>query len=41
MDFKMSVASPVGKALLDHKVGEEVEVATPRGSLCYHIKEIG
>ena len=40
MDFKMSVVSPVGKALMYHSVGEEVEVATPRGSLRYHIKEV-
>jgi transcription elongation factor GreA len=37
MDFKMSVASPVGKALMDHHAGDEVEVATPRGSLRYRI----
>ena len=37
MDFKMSVASPVGKALMDHRAGDEVEVATPRGSLRYRI----
>lgn len=40
MDFKMSVASPVGKALMDHTVGEEVQVVTPRGSLRYSIKEV-
>ena len=40
MDFKMSVASPVGKALMDHVAGEEVEVATPRGSLRYRIEEV-
>jgi transcription elongation factor GreA len=40
MDFKMSVASPVGKALIDHTVGEEVEVVTPRGNLRYRIKEV-
>ena len=37
MDFKMSVASPVGKALMDHHAGDEVEVTTPRGSLRYRI----
>ena len=40
MDFKMSVASPVGKALMDHTVGEEIEVATPRGNLRYRIKAV-
>ena len=40
MDLKMSVASPVGKALMGHKVGEEVEVSTPRGRLRYRIEEV-
>jgi transcription elongation factor GreA len=40
MDFKMSVASPVGKALMNHTVGDEVEVVTPRGYLRYRIKEV-
>ncbi len=40
MDFKMSVASPVGKALMDHQAGEEVEVTTPRGSLRYRIEGV-
>jgi transcription elongation factor GreA len=41
MDFKMSVASPVGKALMDHVAGEEVRVNTPRGTLQYRIEKIG
>ena len=40
MDFKMSVASPVGRALMDHTVGDEVEVVTPRGNLRYRIEEV-
>lgn len=40
MDFKMSVASPVGKALMNRAVGEEVDVATPRGNLRYRIEEV-
>jgi len=40
MDFKMSIVSPVGRALVDHTVGEEVEVATPRGNLRYRIKKV-
>ena len=40
MDFKMSVASPVGRALMDHTAGDEVEVATPRGNLRYRIEEV-
>jgi len=40
MNFKMSVISPVGKALMNHVVGEEVEVVTPRGMLRYQIKKV-
>jgi transcription elongation factor GreA len=40
MDSKLSVASPVGKALIGHRAGEEVEVATPRGNLSYRVKGI-
>lgn len=40
MDLKMSVASPVGKALMGHKVGEEIDVITPRGRLRYRIEEV-
>jgi transcription elongation factor GreA len=37
---KLSNESPVGKAILGHKKGETVEVATPRGSLKYKILDI-
>ena len=37
---KISNASPVGKALLGKRVGDEVEVATPGGSLKLKIVEI-
>ena len=37
---KLSNESPVGKAIIGHKKGETVEVATPRGSLKYKILEI-
>jgi len=37
---KISIASPVGKALLDRTVGEEVEVSVPAGSLRFRIEEI-
>jgi len=37
---KLSNESPVGKAIMGHKKGETVEVATPRGSLKYKILEI-
>lgn len=36
---KLSVASPVGRALLNRRAGEQVEVATPRGTLCYLLIE--
>jgi len=39
-ELKLSNESPVGKAILGHKKGETVEVATPRGSLKYKILEI-
>jgi len=37
---KISEDSPVGKALLGCKLGEEVEVATPAGTSVYRILEI-
>ena len=37
---KLSNESPVGKAIIGHKKGETIEVATPRGSLKYKILEI-
>ena len=37
---RISNTSPVGKALLGHKVGEKVEVATPAGKAVYEIVEI-
>jgi transcription elongation factor GreA len=40
MDYKMSSASPVGRALMDHRVGEEVVVATPRGDLRYRVEAL-
>ncbi|MBF8266816.1 MAG: greA [Dehalococcoidia bacterium] len=40
MSHKMSNASPVGKALMDHRAGEEVVVATPRGNLRYRIEGV-
>ena len=39
-ELKLSNESPVGKAIIGHKKGETVEVATPRGSLKYKILEI-
>ncbi len=37
---KISVQSPIGKALLGHKVGDVVEVAVPAGSLKLEILSI-
>ncbi|MBF0252223.1 MAG: transcription elongation factor GreA [Candidatus Omnitrophica bacterium] len=37
---KISVTSPVGKAMLGHKVGEIVEVSVPAGILRYEIVKI-
>lgn len=34
---KLSVSSPVGRALLERREGEEIEVAVPRGLLRYRI----
>ena len=34
---KISDESPVGKALLGHKVGDKVEVETPRGVVTYKV----
>ncbi len=37
---KISITSPVGKALLGKKVGDIVEVRVPAGTLKYEIREI-
>ena len=37
---KISNTSPVGKALLGHKVGEQIQVQTPAGVATYEIIEI-
>jgi transcription elongation factor GreA len=39
-DGKISSVSPVGKALLDARVGEEVEIAVPSGKLRLKIEDI-
>ena len=36
---KISLTSPIGRALLGRKAGDEVEVQTPRGTRCYEILE--
>ena len=37
---RLSNESPVGRAIIGHKKGETVDVATPRGSLKYKILDI-
>ena len=37
---KLSVASPVGKAILDHGKGDTVEVSTPRGPASYLVAKV-
>jgi len=37
---KISISSPVGKALLGHKVGEKVEIQVPARKLKYEILKI-
>ncbi|MDD5675510.1 MAG: GreA/GreB family elongation factor, partial [Chitinivibrionales bacterium] len=37
---KISVSSPIGKGLLGHKDGEEVQIRVPAGTLSYKILSI-
>jgi transcription elongation factor GreA len=37
---KLSVASPVGKAVLERTVGDEVEVETPGGAVQYVVTKV-
>jgi transcription elongation factor GreA len=39
-DLKLSNESPVGKALIGHKRGEEVKISTPRGERKLKITKI-
>ncbi|MGD1996667.1 MAG: transcription elongation factor GreA [Anaerolineae bacterium] len=39
-DGKISYESPIGKALMGHRVGDEVTVSAPDGVLVFHISEI-
>lgn len=38
---KVSNVSPIGKALLGKKVGEHIEIKTPKGTTKYTIEKIG
>jgi transcription elongation factor GreA len=37
---RISVASPVGRAIIDRQVGDEIEVAAPIGAIKYQIEQI-
>jgi transcription elongation factor GreA len=37
---KISIASPVGKALIERSAGEEVEVAAPAGKIRFRIESV-
>ena len=37
---RISIQSPVGQALLDHSIGEEVVIPTPKGTLTYIVQDI-
>ncbi|HLZ07425.1 MAG TPA: transcription elongation factor GreA [Chloroflexota bacterium] len=37
---RISVASPVGRAMIDRQVGDEIEVAAPMGAVRYQIQKI-
>jgi transcription elongation factor GreA len=37
---RISVGSPVGRALLNKEIGDEVEVQTPRGKKAFQIREL-
>jgi transcription elongation factor GreA len=38
---KLSIASPVGKAIVGHGLGDEVDVAAPKGVLRFRITSVG
>jgi transcription elongation factor GreA len=40
-DGRISSASPVGRSLIDHTVGDEIEVSVPAGTMRFRIEEIG
>ena len=41
LEGKISVESPIGSAILDHRKGDVVEVRTPSGDLQVKIAEVG
>lgn len=40
MQGRLSMDSPIGKALMGRQVGDSVEVQTPRGRITYRIKSV-
>jgi transcription elongation factor GreA len=40
LENKILTTSPVGQALISHRVGDELEVPVPRGKLRYRVEEI-
>ncbi|MYB77208.1 MAG: transcription elongation factor GreA, partial [Chloroflexi bacterium] len=40
LENRISNESPVGQALMGHRVGEQVTVEVPAGTLTYTIKEV-
>ena len=40
LEDKISVTSPIGKGLLGHGIGEEVDIEVPAGTLKYKILDI-
>ena len=41
LEGRISVESPIGSAILDHRKGDVVEVRTPSGDLQVKIAEVG
>jgi len=40
MEGKISVESPLGKALMGNRKGDEVEINTPKGAIKYKVVKI-
>ena len=40
LEGRISLESPVGRALMDHKVGDEVDVETPSGTVKLTIRKV-
>ena len=37
---KVSITSPIARAIIGKSIGEEVEVITPKGTICYEIEDV-